>query len=356
MAIDRDSIIVPSGPASITPAWMTTALRAGGLDVTVSDLSTAVIEQRVGMTGAFIRCRLAYGAHRAGAPDSVIAKMLGAQRESVRHAQEMNLWEREIRFYREIAPRIGAPVPRCYFAASDPENGSHILLLEDLSDCQQPGYASMAQAETVVRWLAGMHAHWRGRVEKAFPWLETEAAFERLLRDRIEKSWPQYLKAAEGYVPARQIAMVGQSIERLGEGLTGTGLTPTLLHYDFRIGNMMFRSDDEVVVLDWQSPLVGQATSDLAWFIGDSIEPAQRGPMRELLIRLYREESIRCGASPDELDVFEAQYQRGVLRRLPMSVLTATTFIALGNEGGRRTWASDYDELEAIWRKVEGVR
>jgi hypothetical protein len=78
--------------------------------------------------------------------------------------------------------------------------------------------------------------------------------------------------------------------------------------------------------------------------------------MRELLIRLYREESIRCGASPDELDVFEAQYQRGVLRRLPMSVLTATTFIALGNEGGRPTWASDYDELEAIWRKVEGVR
>ena len=77
-------------------------------------------------------------------------------------------------------------------------------------------------------------------------------------------------------------------------GLTGGLLTPTLIHYDFRVGNMMF-ADGELVVFDWQSPLVGQATTDLTWFLKDSLAPDQRRAHERELIELYLCERSCCG-------------------------------------------------------------
>ena len=48
----------------------------------------------------------------------------------------LGLYEREVRFYAEVAPRIGGPVARCYHASYEPETGVFTLLLDDAAPAE----------------------------------------------------------------------------------------------------------------------------------------------------------------------------------------------------------------------------
>lgn len=43
----------------------------------------------------------------------------------------MGLYEREVRFYTDIAPGLEGPVAQCYHAAYDPDSGAFDLVLSD---------------------------------------------------------------------------------------------------------------------------------------------------------------------------------------------------------------------------------
>ena len=118
---------------------------------------------------------------------------------------------------------------------------------------------------------------------------------------------------------------------RFGEGLTGELLTPTLVHYDYRVGNMLFAGEDDLAMLDWQSPLIGQGTVDLAWFLTDSISPTDRRAHEGELIRLYIDQLVANGVDRRDLDLIDRQLRLSHLRRLPMSVLLATAFANLAD-------------------------
>jgi aminoglycoside phosphotransferase (APT) family kinase protein len=212
---------------------------------------------------------------------------------------------------------------------------------------------SPRRAATALRWLGDLHGRWWGRAAYAFPWLETERSFERRLRAAAEANWPAYERLAQAHhVPRRQIQMVERAVARFGEGLTGGLLAPTLIHYDFRVGNMLFAGEDDVVVLDWQSPLVGQGAVDLVWFLGDSIAPDHRRAHGAELVGIYLDRLAANGVAKGDLDAFDRQMRLSRLRALPMSVLLATTFKDLAhiNEPAAPAWwARGYDELEEIW-------
>ena len=177
------------------------------------------------------------------------------------------------------------------------------------------------------------------------------------MRERIEQNWGDYLKVAEGRVTRRQIDIVEASISQFGEGLTGELLPPTLIHYDFRSGNMLFDDEREVVVLDWQSALDGQGAGDVCWFLSDSVSPEDRADHGPELLRIYLDELVARGVDRGELQDFDRQFELCKLRRLPMSVLSATTFKHLAHpddSSGPVWWARDYDELESIWRTFGG--
>jgi hypothetical protein len=52
---------LPARPDDLTPAWMTAALRAGGLDTTVRRLTTATIGEGSGVMSALQRVSHDYG-------------------------------------------------------------------------------------------------------------------------------------------------------------------------------------------------------------------------------------------------------------------------------------------------------
>ncbi len=47
-------------------------------------------------------------------------------------AHRLRLYEREARFYQDLASRVDIPTPRLYCCATDPESGAFVLLLEEL--------------------------------------------------------------------------------------------------------------------------------------------------------------------------------------------------------------------------------
>ena len=87
----------------------------------------------------------------------------------------LGVYEREVRFYRELAPRLGGPLAGCHVAVFEPEGGWFTLLLEDAAPAVQGDQiagCSIDQARLAVHELAELHAPVFGDPELgATPWL-----------------------------------------------------------------------------------------------------------------------------------------------------------------------------------------
>ncbi|MDH3599878.1 MAG: ecdysteroid 22-kinase family protein [Candidatus Tectomicrobia bacterium] len=59
---------------------------------------------------------------------------VGARRAvPLRVADDLKLYEREVRFYEQLVPQMELRTPNCYYSAIDLETGHSVLLLEDLT-------------------------------------------------------------------------------------------------------------------------------------------------------------------------------------------------------------------------------
>src|SRR5258708_33807704 len=97
----------PRGPADLTAPWLANAL---GSD-TVADFSTERIG--TGQLSESHRVALRYGAPEPAAPASVVLKVAAADERSRQTGVALGLYEREVRFYAELAPLLSGPVPAC---------------------------------------------------------------------------------------------------------------------------------------------------------------------------------------------------------------------------------------------------
>jgi hypothetical protein len=65
-------------------------------------------------------------------PVSLVAKLPSNDPVSVATAAAQHLYEREVRFYAEVAPTVGIRTPACHVARFDEATGRFLLLLESL--------------------------------------------------------------------------------------------------------------------------------------------------------------------------------------------------------------------------------
>src|SRR5690606_38609432 len=91
--------MIPTTLDDVTPAWLSEAL---GEPVAAASLAT--IAQGEGFMGQLARVRLSYGADgSSGAPPSLVIKLPTTQPGNRAVGEMMRLWEREHRFYDEVA-------------------------------------------------------------------------------------------------------------------------------------------------------------------------------------------------------------------------------------------------------------
>src|SRR5262249_14352704 len=105
----------------ITPAWLSDALRAGGTlrRATVSRVELTPIGAGLGFLSGIALARLTYDQAEEGAPASVVVKLPAAGDAGRDLGNAINAYEREVRFYREIAAHTPVRVPRCYYNFMD---------------------------------------------------------------------------------------------------------------------------------------------------------------------------------------------------------------------------------------------
>ncbi|WP_130443024.1 phosphotransferase family protein [Kribbella rubisoli] len=176
----------------------------------------------------------------------------------------LQMFESEVRFYREIAPVVGVRVPECYQAESGPDGT--LLVLEDLSD-----WVAGAEPAAAARVLRELHDRWAGRAD--WGWLRPVGAGEQLVADLYDRSWPALAGRSDLSASVRSFGerLVGRVVE--AERAVGQAGVLTLAHGDASAQNMRTGPDGVVALLDWEDVSAAPGVLDLAWFLVSSVEP-----------------------------------------------------------------------------------
>jgi Ecdysteroid kinase-like family len=323
---DTDSVI--ERPSDLTASWLTTVIGAEVVDFAVERIGT-------GQMSECYRVLLTYsqsGGAQPGGPESVVLKVAATDPVSRQTGSALGLYEREVRFYRDIAPRLGGPIAPCYHAAVDASTGAFDLLLGDAGSAvtgDEIAGATTEQAGLAVVELGRLHGPLLGDTALAeAPWLNREAPLNQAMIT------PLYAGFIDRY--GDQIAPEHRLVcERLVTSFDGylageAGRIQGLVHGDYRLDNLLFGTagaDRALTVVDWQTVSWGPPMTDLAYFFGCALQTQDRRAQYDTLLRAYYD-ALGAGA-PITLDEVRESVRRqsffGVMMAIVSSMLVERT-------------------------------
>ena len=311
---------VPRTLADLTPDRLSEAL-----DTTVVDATVTPIAEGEGFMGRLARVEPTYGGGGSG-PASMVAKIPTDEPGSVAIGQMLRVWEREARFYTELAPRLPVRTPQCYYAGGDVDSGIFAVLLEDLSPYDSGDQlvgATPAQTDAAIDWLARFHAAESGGAHVAgLEWLPATASnpMYQGLGPMLEAVFPLFVEKFGARTPPDTLGWVERMIPRWNESMADQWLPPTVVHADFRIDNLFF-DGSTVVALDWQSIAMGEGMYDVAYFLGGSVPTERRRETERDLVASYGRTMRELGIEvPDDATLFDF-YRRAVLMAMTVGAL-----------------------------------
>lgn len=283
-----------------------------------------------GLVGDSARVTPDYAAGVNG-PHSLAAKFPAADVTSRGTAVSMQLYEKEVGFYRSIAPHIATRTPEIYCAEHDAESGDFLLLMEDCAPATQGDQltsCTLEQAQVAVSELAALH----GATFERPRFLELEFLKpNEQVRAFAAAGYPgasdAFMAFYEGKIEQGILDYIGQLGALSSVLFTANVPTgPCVVHGDFRLDNMLFdinAGSEPMVTLDWQTIALGEPLTDLGYFMGAGIGSALRRPNETDLLERYRAELVRHGG-PDLGDIRAADgYARGALHGISTAVFSA---------------------------------
>ena len=278
------------------------------------------------------RVALTYADAGSDGPRSVVLKVAATDPVSRQTGLALGLYEREVRFYRDIAPRLGGPIAPCYHAAVDTSTGVFDLLLGDAGPAvvgDEIAGATTEQARLGVLELGRLHGPLLGDTALAeASWLNRESPLNQAMIT------PLYAGFVDRY--GDQIAPKHRVVcERLVAAFDGyveaeAGQMRGLVHGDYRLDNMLFgtaEADRALTVVDWQTVSWGPAMTDLAYFLGCALPTPDRREHYDALLRAYHE-ALGPGTPISLADVREGVRRQsffGVMMAIVSSMLVERT-------------------------------
>lgn len=179
----------------------------------------------------------------------------------------LQMFTREVRFYREVGRDVGVRVPQ--LVRAEVTDGATLLELEDLSS-----WSEGADPIAAVMTLAALHHRWVGRVQDAWPWLPRPDVSD-LVEAYFHARWPSIRNRADVTAPVRRLgdSLVG-AVAAVGATAGGAG-PHTLTHGDASARNMRTSETGEVALLDWEDVGIGPGIGDVAWFLVSSVDATE---------------------------------------------------------------------------------
>ena len=249
-----DPVPIPAVPEEIHAAWLTEALGVRYPGTVVEHCErTWVIHGASTLIHLTLRYNVAGDEH--GLPRTMIAK--GAMEP---HSASMSdLYLREMRFYRDLLPRLKIRAPACYYAARDETGKSFrtIVLMEDLKargvtfchPLQRHGYAQVARRlEAMAVYHAQMWNHADLQPGGSLDWvagsLDSDWMGGYIERYTDSALWPSILARPNNvnlprrfHDPAAHRGALGQLARLFAAS------SKTLCHGDTHLGNLYVDAD-----------------------------------------------------------------------------------------------------------------
>lgn len=326
MHADTEQVI--ERPGDLTAAWLAAAIGTGPI------AEFAVERIGTGQMSECYRVRLTYADADPGGPESVVLKVAASDPVSRQTGAALGLYEREVRFYGDIAPRLGGPIAPCYHAAVNTATGAFDLLLGDAGPAvvgDEIAGATSEQALLGVVELGRLHGPLLGDASLAdAPWLNRASPLNQAMIaplyagfiDRYgEEIAPEHRVVCDRLVAAFDGYLAQESAADRIRGL---------VHGDYRLDNMLFGTagaDRPLTVVDWQTVSWGPALTDLAYFLGCALRTQDRRERYDELLRAYHE-ALGPAAPIGLADVAEGVRRQsffGVMMAIVSSMLVERT-------------------------------
>lgn len=322
--LNATPLVIPQTPDGLTAAWVTQALAAGGrAGAHVVAVATERIGEGIGVVADLYRLRLTYAREGSEGPATLIAKLRSSNPEIREVCAAYGMYERETRFYQEVAGAIALRTPAHHFSAFDLATGDFVILMEDLAPAASPDQVagiSLDDLTAAIDGVAALHARWWAdpRLAELRPVMPSvaEAPYAHVI-ENYRACLPAALEGlkARGHARLADIAAkVGDAIETLLAEVAAEPLT--LNHGDFRVDNLMFRqtpAGPELTVIDWQVVMQARGPFDIGYLMGGAVPVELRRAEEIALLRRYHDKLVRHGVAGYSFDQCQSDYRRAIL-------------------------------------------
>jgi Ser/Thr protein kinase RdoA (MazF antagonist) len=263
----------------------------------------------------------------------VIVKQEPAPGPYLEAERNLSAFEREIRFYREIAPRVPLRVPRIYRAEVGPSGA--VLVMEDLSrlrSVDQVRGLHQSEAMQTVREVAKLHATFWGRVDE--PSVAWVPAYEHFWEEDLAAHWPAFADEYGLRIGPEGVRLgerVVAEYDRLSQAIRAR--PATVIHGDLRADNLLFGAEG-AYLLDWQLATRSLAAIDVARLLGGSEPILERRGRQIEVVAAWHEALREAGVQGYGLEEAIEDFRRAVLHCL---LIPIRSFSFVGVNTGRRT-------------------
>jgi hypothetical protein len=308
---------IPTGVDDLTPEWCSAAL-----DRPVSRVTSTPLGVGVGLVGQLFRLDLDDGS-------AVIAKLAAPTDETRFVATVLNMYGREVGFYTELSERTTIGHPACHYAAHDPATQDTVLLLEDVAPrgraLDQVVGCTLDEARPAIRTLARLHAcFWDDPALAEIDWLRRlcDDPYPGAVAMAYELAWPRVQELFPDAITPR-VQTFGDSYAAQIPALFAKLSEPPLVlsHADWRLDNLFFTPDGEVVAVDWQLIDRSAGPRDLAYLITQSVN-VDRDDGYEAAFSTYLADLAEHGIRPDEQWAWD-MYRHGTMLGFVYPVIAA---------------------------------
>jgi len=339
--------VIPQTPEELTADWLTSALREEGVLAAerVIDVAVEPFSEGQGVASRILRLRLEYDRDGQGLPTTLIAKLPSGIETNRVTAELVGAYEREILFYRDLADRVEIRTPRHVYSAMDPNprEGSteqlerllawiptpalgflpalsrwiagrstrrYLLLQEDLAPARVGNQLTGCTAEDAALALETLAttqaALWQSPDLDEIPWLRPSEAAPRVRHAVFRRNRRRLLKEhaaspeLSGELPLGSLLGAIEWLDANGLAVQRrlAGPPRTLVHGDYRLDNLFFGPEGEaasVAAVDWAMVQLGRGVTDVAFFMGCSLEPEISRAVEQDLVRHYHATLVERG-------------------------------------------------------------
>ena len=311
---------IASNIGDMSAEWFTSLLSEAGVLAGGEVESVELKPFGGGVMTNMVQAKLGYSTAN-GAPASVLVKYPSDDEGNRGIAQLMGLYELEVRFYRDLAPRLsGLSIPRCFFAEIEEQTGRFTLVLEDRSANTKPGSMlntlTVEEASAALGELANFQAPlWNSPLLYEIPWLKDQTRTLGIF-DATPAGLKPFLVRFGHLLDPEFVKLFELVLPLAGQWARSWKPPMVLQHAEFRSGNILLGTTADapaVTMIDYQTVRIGTPGVDPAYFMGGSMPTEDRRKMECEVIKNYHQRLLDAGVTGFDWDACWKSYREGAM-------------------------------------------